>query len=331
MGDKLDEFGRRLRGGSRDRASSSPPPPSNRRRARSPSPASEPSRYQRSSSPHKRRRFSRSPPPRRFGGGDGRGRSPGGRLGGARDQVNWGIASVLRDCGYVLPLREFEEKLASKYAARELSPESKRTTVEKDYAQYVEAYKSDVRGPGGEAMRFFTHHSDEQWFWERYHPEGQALLANVRAEETRGHMEQCLKELDLQTLKPIGFVMQAVGDAGVKMAEKRVEPRGGERESVPGGAGSAGEKGGEANGQDPDGAQGEEGAAADRTDEVEDDGAGERGGEVCTGQSSTGAEVGRGGEEAGEDGVAAWCREEATSAKQVPDCQTLREWWPVTD
>ena len=69
------------------------------------------------------------------------------------------MASALRDYGYVLPLREFEEKLASKYAARELSPESKRTAVEKDYAQYVEAYKSDVRGPGGEAMRFFTHHS----------------------------------------------------------------------------------------------------------------------------------------------------------------------------
>ena len=236
------------------------------------------------------------------------------------------MASALRDYGYVLPLREFEEKLASKYAARELSPESKRTAVEKDYAQYVEAYKSDVRGPGGEAMRFFTHHSDEQWFWERYHPEGQALLAKVRAEETRGHVEQCLKELDLQTLKPIGFVMQAVGDAGVKMAEKQVEPRESARESVPGGAGSAGEKGGAENGQDPDGAHGEDGATADKSDGVEGEGAGERGGEVCTEQSSVHAEVGRGREEAGENGVAAWCREEATSAKQVPDCQTLREW-----
>ena len=59
---------------------------------------------------------------------------------------------------------------------------------------------------------------------------------------------------------------------------------------------------------------------------VEGEGAGERGGEVCTEQSSVDAEVGRGREEAGENGVAAWCREEATSAKQVPDCQTLREW-----
>ena len=45
--------------------------------------------------------------------------------------------------------------------------------TQKDYAQYVEAFKTDVRGPGAEAMRFFMHHCDEEWFWEKYHAEGQ--------------------------------------------------------------------------------------------------------------------------------------------------------------
>ena len=69
---------------------------------------------------------------------------------------NWGIASHFRDYGHVVTLQEFEDKLAgavsSKYAARDLSPVSKKSAVVKEYSQYVETYKSDVRGPGGEVI-----------------------------------------------------------------------------------------------------------------------------------------------------------------------------------
>jgi len=69
----------------------------------------------RSQSPNKRRRYSTSP--RR---GDGfRGRSPGGRppQRGA-EPVKWGVASALRDCGYIVSLREFEDKLAGELSSR---------------------------------------------------------------------------------------------------------------------------------------------------------------------------------------------------------------------
>jgi hypothetical protein len=46
----------------------------------------------------------------------------------------WGIAGGLRDCGFVVSLRDFEDRLAgeitSKYAPRDLSPVSKKAAVE---------------------------------------------------------------------------------------------------------------------------------------------------------------------------------------------------------
>jgi hypothetical protein len=108
----------------------------------------------------------------------------------ARTVRSWGIASMLREVGHLLSLAEFEDKLANaistKYSSRDLSPSSKRTAgcwsglvrivwvchqrasalrdellsprplfrsplaVDKDYVQYVEAFKCDTRGAGGE-------------------------------------------------------------------------------------------------------------------------------------------------------------------------------------
>ena len=112
----------------------------------------------------------------------------------------------MRDCGYLLTLAEFEDKLAnaisSKYAPRDLSPDSKRAAVDKDYVHYVEAFKGDVRGPGGDAMRFFFQHCDEEWFWEKYHVEGQARLAFVKAQEA---------QVWALGLRALGYRLQALG------------------------------------------------------------------------------------------------------------------------
>jgi hypothetical protein len=61
----------------------------------------------------------------------------------------------------------------------------------------------------GEAVRFFHHHKDEEWFWERYDPEGRKAAKAHRAQLAQQYKEALYnEEIDWTALELPGLIME---------------------------------------------------------------------------------------------------------------------------
>ncbi|EKX37430.1 hypothetical protein GUITHDRAFT_116391 [Guillardia theta CCMP2712] len=207
-----EDYGRRRRG-----YHSPSPHRYDRRRPRSPSPVMYQQGYHRDQhfyddrrmdhygNQHKRRRSSPSPGRGRRGrnGSPGRRQSPG-------HVREISPSRMFRDYNHIVSIEEFEDKMSNNYVSRNLSPESRKKAIGQDYVRYVETFQSDDGPNRGEAVRCFHEHQDEEWFWEKYHPDGHVKMFELRSSEARENYEAfCQKEVNLDTLDMPGVVMIA--------------------------------------------------------------------------------------------------------------------------
>jgi len=117
---------------------------------------------------------------------------------------------MFRDYNHIVSIEEFEDKMSGNYVSRNLSPESRKKAIGQDYVRYVETFQSEDGPNRGEAVRCFHEHKDEEWFWEKYHPDGQMRMWELRSSEARENYETfCQKDVNWDTLDMPGVVMIA--------------------------------------------------------------------------------------------------------------------------